>query len=151
MSRWAAAFHAFKAADTVDTVDTVVPPSGAPPHCVNSVNSVTQGVEPDCGAGQPAGQPAAISDSPVPADCVAVEPDADMVAMMAEAMAANPAHRITDHGKAMHYFRAQAIRRLALTNDPMVRGLLLGWEQHSQRAGGGGRDAMPAQPDATSR
>ena len=55
----------------------------------------------------------------------------DIVEALAEAMAANPAHRITGRERAMSYFRAEARRRLTLTDDPMVRGLLLGFERHA--------------------
>lgn len=62
-------------------------------------------------------------------------PPADaMVEALAEAMAANPAHRITNRETAMAYFRGMARNRLAMANDPMRRGLLLGTMK------GGGHD-----------
>jgi hypothetical protein len=56
-------------------------------------------------------------------------PPADMVEALAEALARTPGQRITDPVKAMEYFRSEARRRLAMTNDPMARGLLLGFER----------------------
>jgi hypothetical protein len=52
-----------------------------------------------------------------------------MVEALAEALARTPGQRITDPVKAMEYFRSEARRRLAMTNDPMARGLLLGFER----------------------
>ena len=59
-----------------------------------------------------------------------VIPLAVMVEAMAEAMAANPVYRITNREKAMDYFRGVARNRLAATEDPLARGLMLGWERH---------------------
>jgi hypothetical protein len=80
------------------------------------------------------------------------EPHSDMVEAMAVAMARNmmksAIYAGTDADAALIYCRSQAVRRLTLTNDSMVRGLLLGWERHRQRQRCGvGRDAMPTQPD----
>jgi hypothetical protein len=58
-----------------------------------------------------------------------------MVKALAEAMAANPAHRITDRDKAMAYFRSMARRRLAATNDRLARGLLVAAEEARARRG----------------
>lgn len=60
-------------------------------------------------------------------------PPADMVEALAQALSRQPGHQITDPVKAMEYFRSEARRRLALTNDPMARGLLLGAERHRKR------------------
>jgi len=53
-----------------------------------------------------------------------------MVEQMAEAMAADPVYRIIDRDKAMDYLRALARTRLTKTNDPLARGLMVGWERH---------------------
>ena len=60
----------------------------------------------------------------LPPACDEAPTEADVDAF-AEALAANPAHQITDHNTAMRYFRAQVRHRLATTKDPMVRGILL--------------------------
>ena len=62
-------------------------------------------------------------------------PAADMVGALALALAdrAEASGAVRFNGgreAAMHYFRGQARNRLAATNDPMARGLLLGWERH---------------------
>lgn len=151
MSCWAAAFHAFRPADIVDNVDNVQPGGCLQPHIVNNVNIVTPGVG-NAGMSVPPFhlRPA----SPVQATAeladratieaepllyhpaLAAEPLPDIVEALAQSMAANPAHRITDHNTAMQYFRAQARRRLSTTNDPVVRGLLLGSERHRQSTAG---------------
>ncbi|HUY05082.1 MAG TPA: hypothetical protein VMV33_17530 [Rhodocyclaceae bacterium] len=52
-------------------------------------------------------------------------PPADLVDALAEAMAANPVHRITNHEEAMRYFRGMARNRLATpTGRAMAQGLL---------------------------
>jgi hypothetical protein len=55
----------------------------------------------------------------------------DHVEMLAEAMFAN-------RETAMAYLRGVAHKRLSATNDPMARGLLLGWERHWAHSGRGG-------------
>ena len=89
---------------------------------------------------------AVAAEAPVP---VIADPPADaIVQALAEAMAANPAHRATNRETAMACFRAEARRRLAATNDPVARGLLVRWERHratpeSERIGGRHRAAPP--------
>jgi hypothetical protein len=70
------------------------------------------------------------ADRPAPAP---TETPAALVERLAEALARTRGHRITHPAKAHQYLLAEARRRLALTNDPLVRGLLLGAERH--RAG----------------
>jgi hypothetical protein len=57
-------------------------------------------------------------------------PDAEWVDAMAEALAANSIHTITNRDTAMPYFRGRALAMLAATPDPYARGLLLGFERH---------------------
>ncbi len=62
-------------------------------------------------------------------------PPVDIVEALAQALAnraeATPGVRfIGGREAAMPYFRGQARNRLSSTNDPMARGLLLGWERH---------------------
>lgn len=56
-------------------------------------------------------------------------PDDELVEALAIAMSRKQGVTITDPVKAMEYLRASARNRLARTDDPMVRGLLLGFEQ----------------------
>jgi len=85
---------------------------------------------PEQAAAEAADRAAIAVEPPLPRPAVAPEPPPDMVEALASAMAANSTHRITDHDKAVQFFRAQARRRLCLTDDPMVCGLLLGFERH---------------------
>lgn len=64
----------------------------------------------------------------------ASEPKPELVEALATAMAATmaagPVYAGTAPDAAMRYCRAQALRRLTLTNDPVARGLLLAFKRH---------------------
>jgi hypothetical protein len=53
-----------------------------------------------------------------------------LVEQMVAAMIANPVYQITYPETAMAYLQANALTRLTATEDPLARGLLLGWERH---------------------
>jgi hypothetical protein len=67
---------------------------------------------------------------PPPAAVIQGLPDDEWVEAMAEALAANPVHRITNRETAMPYFRGRALAMLDAIPDPYARGLMLGLERH---------------------
>jgi hypothetical protein len=83
-----------------------------------------------CETPHPSTEPSGTDDDPPPLPVVRGLPDVEWVEAMAEALAANPVNRITDRPKALLYYRGRALAMLDATPDPLVRGLLLGWERH---------------------
>jgi hypothetical protein len=69
-----------------------------------------------------------------PPGIAACAPTKEQVEALAAAMLAQadacPATTLPDREAALRIFRSQARGRLASTNDPMARGLLLGFERH---------------------
>ena len=58
-----------------------------------------------------------------------------LVESLAVAMSRKPGVTVRDPEKAMEYFRASARNRLARIDDPMARGLVVGFETHRAAAG----------------
>ena len=77
----------------------------------------------------------AIQGEPPPRPFTQSPPNERLVDALAVAMSRKPGVTMTDPERAMDYFRASARNRLARIDDPMVRGLLVGFETHRAAAG----------------
>ena len=104
MSRWSARFRAYPPRDKIDFIDTSRGVGAGKGGFVNSVNCVKGGI----------GGEKTLAPLP-PALLAPTDDDVENLAaaLMAEAEA-SPAQTITDHGKALVYFRGEALRRLDL-------------------------------------
>ncbi len=104
MSRWSARFRAYPPRDTIDSIDTSRGVGAGKGGFVNCVNCVKGGI-----GAEKAPEPLP---PPLPA------PTADEIEALAATLLAEaercPAQTITAHGKALTYFRAEAMRRLDL-------------------------------------
>ena len=104
MSRWSARFRAYPPRDTIDSIDTSRGVGAGKGGFVNCVNCVKGGI----------GGEKALAPLPPP---LPAPTDDDVEALAAALMAeaeASPAQTITDHGRALVYFRGEALRRLDL-------------------------------------
>jgi len=73
-------------------------------------------------------------DEPLPLRLVQGLSDAEWLDGMVEALAANSVDRFTNQETAKAYFREVALNKLATTDDPLARGLLLGFERYGPSA-----------------
>jgi len=71
-------------------------------------------------------------DEPPPLPLVQGLSDAEWLDAMAEALTANSVDRSTSPEASMAYFRDVALNHLAATDDPLARGLLLGFERYGR-------------------